>query len=131
AQAVARINSTADAVNGIRRINVARAVGTRATPTPTPTQAKQSTTPTPAATHRRTTPASTSPTHGTTPRSPVPSPRVLAVGPTTAPAPVVNAADTPLGGAETRTPYIAAAAVALLFVSGAAARLLTRRARRA
>ncbi|MGZ4145360.1 MAG: S8 family serine peptidase, partial [Actinomycetota bacterium] len=89
AQAVARINSTADAVNGIRRINVARAVGTRATPTPTPTQAKQSTTPTPAATHRRTTPASTSPTHGTTPRSPVPSPRVLAVGPTTAPAPVV------------------------------------------
>ena len=133
AQAVARINSTADVVNGVPRINVARAVGApthTSSPTPTPmaTQTHHST-PAPSASHSVakkliTVPAKVSPSP-----SVAPSTSVLAVGPTASP--TVNAAGPPLGArSNDRAIPIVAAAILLALVGGLSARAIAARARR-
>jgi serine protease len=141
AQAVARINSTADSVNGIRRANAMRAVGATSSsgaPTPTPTQTHHSSsTPTPAVTHKTGKPNSVPPTN---PRpgpsasaSATPSPSVLGVGPTLSPGTSGNAAGVPLSTTATksRARDIALAALAIAVVGLATISVLRRRARRA
>jgi serine protease len=140
AQAVARINNTADMVNGIPRANAARAVGASTstgsgTPktTPTPTH-RSSSTPTPAVTHSTTTPpAKSGPVKVPAPSSSAkPSPSVLAVGPTLSPGRSGNAAGAPIGTKEeARGLQIGLGALAIAVVGLATIGVLRRRARRA
>jgi subtilisin family serine protease len=129
AQAVARINSTADSVNGLRRINVARAVGAStkpsSSPAPTPTHSvRHSTTPTPSATTSQTKPVSVP-----VKPSPTRSTNVLAVGPTLSPSPTLHAEGPPVGTtSEDRAVPIAAAAIILGLVAGLTLRFVARRA---
>jgi subtilisin family serine protease len=133
AEAKARINSTADIVNGIPRLNAARAVGAGPLPSPSPTK-KPSPSPTPTQhkTHIATTPH-TSATPKPTPKSSPAPPRVLAVGPITSPsAPEALGAPPPApAGNASRAFPIGVAFGLLVVVFAATTSVLTRRARRA
>jgi serine protease len=140
AQAIARINNTADIVNGIPRANAARAVGASTStgggtpkPTPTPTH-RSSSTPTPAVTHSTTTPSAKSgPVKVPVPSlSAKPSPSVLAVGPTLSPGTSGNAPGAPIATKEeARGLQIGLGALAIAVVGLATVGVLRRRARRA
>ncbi|HLW18097.1 MAG TPA: S8 family serine peptidase [Actinomycetota bacterium] len=133
AQAVARINSTADNVNGVERINAMRAVGATSssggggsTPTPTPTRHHSSGTPTPTASNPAVKPSS--PAKTVAPPSANPSSSVLAVTPTISPSPTVNAAGPSAStAAHSRATQIGLAAFAIVVVAFATARALARR----
>jgi subtilisin family serine protease len=138
AQAVARINKTADMVNGIPRANAARAVGaTRrtsgGTPTPTPRATHHSTsTPTPTVTHKTGKPISVLPKVPTATPSVGPSPSVLGVGPTLAPGTTGKAAGASVATSEkSRALEIALGAFTIAVVGLASISVLRRRARRA
>lgn len=131
AQAVARINSTADTVNGIPRINAMRAVGATSqsgssTPTPTPTRRHPSSTPTPSTSKPRAKP--NSPAKTVAPPSATPSSSVLAVTPTISPSPTTHAERPSVStAARSRATQIALAALAIVAVAFVTARALARR----
>ena len=133
AQAIARINNTADTVNGIRRINAMRAVGATShpsgAPTPTPrTTHRSSSTPTPATTHA-TTKKPGSPARTVAPPSASPSSSVLAIAPTVSPSASAQAAGPTASTTQSRATQIALAALAIVVVGFAVARVATKRAR--
>jgi len=131
AQAVARINNTADTVSGIRRINAMRAVGATSHPSGTPTPRathRSSSTPTPATTHA-TTKKPGSPAKTVAPPSASPSSSVLAVAPTVAPSASAQAAGPTASTTQSRATQIALAALAIVVVGFAVARVATKRAR--
>lgn len=132
AQAVARINSTADNVGGIRRINAMRAVGATSrsgggsSPTPTPRATHPSGTPTPLTPHA----TAKKPSAAKTVPVPTPSTSVLAVTPSLSPGPSAQAAGPSATTKEgSRAAQIAIAAALLAVVAGVTARALSRRAR--
>jgi len=131
AQAVARINNTADTVSGIRRINAMRAVGATSHPSGTPTPRathRSSSTPTPATTHA-TTKKPGSPARTVAPPSASPSSSVLAVAPTVSPSASAQAAGPTASTTRSRATQIALAALAIVVVGFAVARVATKRAR--
>ena len=140
AQAVTRINNTADMISGIPLANAARAVGATSStgggtpkPTPTPTR-RSSSTQTPDVTHSKTTPpANNGPVKVPAPSSsPKPSPSVLAVGPTLSPGTAGNAAGAPVVAEEGgRGLHIGLGAFSIAVAGLATIRVLRRRARRA
>ena len=129
AQAVARINNTADNVNGVKRINAMRAVGATSggggsSPTPTPTHHHSSGTPTPSASKPTVKPSTAAKT--VAPPSATPSPSVLAVTPTISP--TTQAAGPSVStAARSRATQITLAALAIVVVGFATARALARR----
>jgi len=133
AQAVSRINSTADDVNGIERINAMRAVGATSssggggsTPTPTPTRHHSSGTPTPSTSKPAAKPSS--PAKTVAPPSATPSSSVLAVTPTISPSPTAHAEGPSVStAAHSRATQIVLAALALVAVAFVTARVLARR----
>lgn len=132
AQTVARINSTADSVNGIRRINAMRAVGATSqpsgpSPTPTPTH-RRSSGPRVPSTSTPTVKPSTAKTVSAP--SATPSSSVLAVTPTISPSPSAKAAG-PSGStaAHSRATQLTLAALAIVVVAFATARVAVRRRR--
>jgi subtilisin family serine protease len=137
AQAVARINSTADNVNGVPRANAARAVGaSSSTGTPKPTSRAthhSSPTPIPSVTQKTSQPAHSGPVKVPAPSSSAkPSPSVLGVGPTLSPGTTGNAAGAPVATSEkSRALAIGLSVFAIAVVGLGAIRVLRRRARRA
>jgi subtilisin family serine protease len=130
-QAVSRINSTADTVNGIRRINAMRAVGATSvssgSPTPTPTRHHTSGTPAPS-----TSTPSVKPSTAKTvaPPSATPSSSVLAVTPTISPSSSERAAGpSESTAAHSRATQLTLAALAIVVVAFATARVAVRRRR--
>jgi subtilisin family serine protease len=121
-QAVKRINSTADSVNGILRLNAARAVGPPPSPSSTPTkQASLSATASPSSTHSSTSnQASASPTPSQK-QSKSSAPKVLGVGPTEKPSTVSQAAGAPSPAAHSSRALPIGIAVAVLVVAFVAA----------
>ena len=133
-QAVARINSTADSVNGIDRINAMRAVGATtnsggSTPTPTPTHRRSSSTPAPTTSKPSVKPSS--PAKTVAPPSASPSSSVLAVTPTISPSPTAHA-EAPSGistAAHSRATQLGLAALGIVVVAFGTARAIARRRR--
>jgi serine protease len=136
AQAVARINNTADMVSGVPRVNAARAVGATSsigggTPTPTPRATHHSSS-TQTTTHQTT----RKPTSALASAKPTPSVKpstsVLAVGPTLAPDTTGNALGAPVTKTnENRGVQIALAAFVIAMVGLATVGVRRRRTRRA
>lgn len=133
AQTVSRINSTADDVNGIPRINAMRAVGATtqssgsSTPTPTPTRHRSSGTPTPS-TPKTSKPSS--PAKTVAPPSASPSSSVLAVTPSISPSPTSHAEGPAVStAAHSRATQLGLAALAIVVVGFATARAIARRRR--
>ena len=131
-QAVARINGTADSVNGIKRINAMRAVGATSsssggsTPTPTPTHHHSSGTPTPSTSKPTVNPST--PAKTVAPPSATPSSSVLGVIPTISPSPTAHAAGPSVStAAHSRATQIALAGLAIVAVAFVTARVLARR----
>jgi subtilisin family serine protease len=130
AQAVARINSTADDVNGVERINAMRAVGATShsgspAPTPTPTRHHSSSAPTAATSKPAATPSGAAKT--VAPPSASPSSSVLGVTPTISPSPTLHAEGSVSTAAHSRATQISLAALAIVVVGFATARVLARR----
>ena len=133
-QAIARINSTADVINGVPRIDAMRAVGATsgsggggATPTPAPRATHHSSSPSssPATKHSN---KPSSPAKTVAPPAATPSSSVLAVTPTLSPSPTAQAA-APTGATEgeSRATQIAIAAAAIVVAAGMLIRVAARR----